>query len=309
MIPSVLFYHQVTRERRADHYWLRSQQTVDQFRAAMTEVREHWHPLHVDEFVWIHNNGRRWPKRSVLITFDDGFKNNLWAAEVLHELGMSALIFVISGVVGTDYQPWYVRFAQVMSTRKRDQWTCPWGEVDYGNSASRRRWLKATKEHLLSLRPDDRDQALSLLATAVGAPVDAARDPDLDFVNAGDLRRLQELGMVIGGHSRTHDNLTKCSAEELKAEMVDSSDHLSELAGCPIRYFSYPDGRFNAASREVARERFDAAFSTQNRYTAPDLWSYPRRSGDGVTDVRSVLSTWFPLKRQAIDAAKRALKY
>ena len=309
MIPTVLFYHQILKQPRPEHYFLRSATTIDQFRSAMTTVKQQWHPLSIEEFAWIQKNGGRWPKNSVLITFDDGFKNSLWAAEVLRELEMSAVFFVISGVVGTRFQPWYVRFAHLLTSRQRDSWECSWGAVDFRNQVSRRRWLKRTKEHLLSVRAAERDAALEELAQAVGASSHHAGDADLEFFDAGDLRQLQALGMTVGGHSRTHDNLAACSPTELQAEIVDSSDELGHYAGAPIRYFSYPDGRFNASTVRIARQRFDAAFTTETRYTAPDPWRFPRREADGVDDVRRVLSLRFPAKRRAINAAKRILRF
>lgn len=309
MIPTVLFFHQVVRQPRPEHYALRSANTVDQFRSMMIVLKESYHPLSIDEFTWIHQHGRRWPKKAVLVTFDDGFKNNLWAAEVLRDLEMTATFFVLSGVVDTQFQPWYIRFSELMTSRQRDSWKCSWGAVDFSSDFSRRRWLKATKEHLLSLRPAPRDAALEELAEAVGAPSVDRCDPDLAFFSSDDLRQILSWGMTVGGHSRTHDNLGACNPEELQGEIIDSTDELELLTGNPIRYFCYPDGRYNTDALNLTRQRFDAAFTTASRYTAPDLWRYPRRSADGCRDVRRVLSPWYPLQRKVIDTAKRWLRF
>ncbi len=309
MIPRVLFFHHVVRRARPEHYLLCQATTLEQFRATMITVKERWHPLSMDEFVWIHRHGKPWPKNAVLITFDDGFKNNLWAAEVLRDLDLNATFFVISGVVGTRFKPWYVRFGELISKRKRESWSCTWGTVDFQNEFSRRRWLKQTKEHLLALRPAARDTALMQLAEAVGAEGHDQGDPDLEFVSAGDLRRLRQLGMTLGAHSRTHDDLTACGRPELQSEVVDSADELVQAAGGPIRYFSYPDGRHNTETVEIVRARFDAAFTTEVRYSAPDLWRFPRRAADGGCDVQRILSPWFPARRKIIDLAKRILRF
>jgi peptidoglycan/xylan/chitin deacetylase (PgdA/CDA1 family) len=309
MIPVVLYYHQVVRQPRPDHYLLQSASTLEQFRRAMLVIKEQWRPLAVDEFAWTYRNGRRWPKRAVLVTFDDGFKNNLWAAEVLRELEINAVFFVISGVVGTRFQPWYVRFAELISRRRRDACACSWGAVDFRNEFSRRRWLKQTKEHLLASRPPAREESLQEIAEALGAAERDQQDPDLEFFGTEDVRRLVSLGMTVAAHSRTHDNLTACSPRERQDEIVDSAAELEQHAGAPVRYFSYPDGRFDDGVVEMARGRFDAAFTTEMRYTAPDLWRYPRRAADGYGDVRVVLNPWFPAKRNAVDAVKRVLRF
>lgn len=309
MNPVVLYLHQVVRDPRPGHFSLSSATTLDRFREMMVELKTHHHPLTMDEYVWTYRNGGRFPARSVVITFDDGFKNNLWAAEILHELGMEATIFVIAATIGTDFQPWYVRFAELLSARPASKWKCSWGEVNFDDQFSRRRWLKATKEHLLSLPPDGRDAALDELTTALGLAGRKFADPDLAYVDAADLRRLVELGMVIGGHSRTHDNLAARHGAQLHDEIVDSSDEIAQLTGQPVRYFSYPDGRYNSEGHALARQRFDAAFAAHPAYRTPDLWRVPRRTADAGANLSKVLSPWHPLERRLIDTAKRVLRF
>jgi peptidoglycan/xylan/chitin deacetylase (PgdA/CDA1 family) len=243
----------------------------------------------------------------VVITFDDGFKNNLWAAEVLKELDLPATFFVLSGVIGTQFKPWYIQFGELITHRTREAWQCSWGAVDFRQNLNRRQWLKRTKEHLLALRPPARAEALQEIAEQSGSIICQQIDPDLEFMNAGDLRRLAELGMTLGGHSKSHDNLAACSKEELQTEILDSSDELEALSGAKIRFFSYPDGRFNPMVLELARARFEAAFSTEVGYTARDLWQFPRRAADGA-DLASVLSRYYPARRVLIDRIKRAIR-
>ena len=43
---------------------------------------------------------RIWPERTAVITFDDGYVDNVAACEALHARGMRATWFVVSGSVG-----------------------------------------------------------------------------------------------------------------------------------------------------------------------------------------------------------------
>ncbi len=115
--------------------------------------------------------------------------------------------------------------------------------------------------------------------------------------------------MTVGAHSRTHDNLTACDADALHDELEVGTDELQQYLRQPIRSIAYPDGRFNHSVLEIARRRFDTAFTTESRYSAPDAWQVPRRAADGVADVREVLSPMFPLKRRGINSVKRLLRF
>jgi len=307
MRPTVLFYHQVVRRPRPDHYFFRQSLTLDQFREAMEFVRRHYHPLSAERMWRLCQDGDRFPPRSVLITFDDGFRNNLLAAEILHELGMNALFFVLSGTIDTDFKPWYLRFAHILSTRRRASCQAAWGAVSFDEAMARRRWLATAKEHLLATPPLERDRQLEQLAKELECPPIDPEDEDYDFLGANDLRRMRELGMTIGGHSATHDNLPRCNDAELKSEMIDSSERLAAASDGPIEYFSYPDGRYDARVLAIARGQFRMAFAASCHLPKNDLWRYPRRAADDCTEVSSVLSRWYPLRRRAAETAKRLL--
>ncbi|MEA5621049.1 polysaccharide deacetylase family protein [Cronbergia sp. UHCC 0137] len=52
--------------------------------------------------------------------------------------------------------------------------------------------------------------------------------------------------VTIASHSVTHpDDLTKLPEDELKVEIIDSKRILEENLGIPIRYFTYPVGKYN----------------------------------------------------------------
>ena len=136
-------------------------------------------------------------------------------------------------------------------------------------------------------------------------PIDPA-DEDYDFLGANDLLRMRELGMTLGGHSATHDNLTRCNDAELQNEMIDSSQQLAAASEGPFGYFSYPVGRSDLRVLAMANRRFRMAFAASCHLPKGDLWRYPRRAADDCT-VSSVLSRWYPLRRRAAETAKRLL--
>ncbi len=306
-VPIVLFYHQVLRKPRPEHFFFRQALTVDEFSAAMRLIQKRYRVLTADEFYWLARNGESISPLSVLITFDDGFRNNLLAAEILQQLGMSATFFVLSAPLESEFVPWYLRFAHILSARRRESCQAPWGAVRFSNRLACRRWRAAAKEHLLACSPAQRDAELNQLSDELAAPPIDPTDEDYRFMNAADLLRLRELGMSIGGHSATHDNLTRCDDTELRREMLDSADRLAEASGGPIEDFSYPDGRFDDRVLAVARRRYRMAFAASSRVGGADMWRIPRRGADDCRDVRRVLSRWYPFRRRAAEMAKRLL--
>ncbi|HEV7517159.1 MAG TPA: polysaccharide deacetylase family protein [Thermoanaerobaculia bacterium] len=83
---------------------------------------------------------------------------------------------------------------------------------------------------------------------------DRARETEREerLLDAEELRRLAASGIEIGSHSRTHRDLTGCSAEELTAEVAGSRQDLETALGRPVHTFCYPYGRLDGRARAAA---------------------------------------------------------
>lgn len=116
---------------------------------------------------------------------------------------------------------------------------------------------------------DNRDWALGVLQkldiTAaffiVSGPMEGV--PAARRMNVAMLRELQQCGMTIGAHTRTHPNLASLSAEAMRDEIHGSRSDLEDVLGTKVDLLAYPGGRFNRAVAETARAAgFRAACST-----------------------------------------------
>jgi peptidoglycan/xylan/chitin deacetylase (PgdA/CDA1 family) len=71
------------------------------------------------------------------------------------------------------------------------------------------------------------------------------------------LKELLDEGMTIGGHSRTHPNLTQLPPEQAREEIAGCKEDLERALGSPVQWFAYPGGAFN---RNVARLTEEAGY-------------------------------------------------
>ena len=58
--------------------------------------------------------------------------------------------------------------------------------------------------------------------------------------SAASVRRAYDMGMEIDNHSKTHSNMSKMSAEELKAEIGYVDEKVTEITGEPTKFFRPP---------------------------------------------------------------------
>ena len=90
-------------------------------------------------------------------------------------------------------------------------------------------------------------------------PAGALRRPLLGW---SEVRELSRAGLVIGSHTRTHPNLTRLSAGEAEAEMVESKRAIEHEIQRPVDAFAYPYGYCNETVKRLAAAHFTVACST-----------------------------------------------
>jgi peptidoglycan/xylan/chitin deacetylase (PgdA/CDA1 family) len=108
------------------------------------------------------------------------------------------------------------------------------------------------------------------------------RDDSL-YMNWEQVRELQDAGMTIGSHSRTHPQLTTVDASKLRDEVETSRKDLQEHLGTEPDLFAYPYGAWNA----------DAVAAVQAAgYRAARAYPYgPWNTPDNLFTLRSILVT------------------
>jgi peptidoglycan-N-acetylglucosamine deacetylase len=98
----------------------------------------------------------------------------------------------------------------------------------------------------------------------------------------------------IGGHTLTHQRLTRLPDAEARREVTDGKDALEQIVGAPLRSFCYPGGKYDRQHPDMVRDAgFDVGRTVRRGVTA---WSPPlethttvhayRHLRDGVSALR-----------------------
>ena len=102
-VMAILLFHRVTDQIPEDGLTL----STAHFRAVCGLLRRQFRVVPVAEIFNAVRSGREMPPRTVAVTFDDCYRDNLFAARVMAEHGLPAAFFVPTGYVGTDRMfPW-----------------------------------------------------------------------------------------------------------------------------------------------------------------------------------------------------------
>jgi peptidoglycan/xylan/chitin deacetylase (PgdA/CDA1 family) len=226
--------------------------------------------------------GRSLPSNALAITFDDGYADNLGAAQVLARHGLSATFYITAGCLAGGEPFWPSELRSLMAGIKGPELLVSAAGVELRlpvatpaeKQAAVGRLTKAFKAHTVPVREALR-QRLRELSSNTGAA-----SPMLTW---DQVREMHRLGMVIGSHTMTHPNLPNAGPERARVEIVESKARLEAEIGAPVTMFSYPNGGAERyMTREVAtivREAgFAAATTSRNAFAGPssDLFALER---------------------------------
>ncbi len=259
-------------------------------------------------------------KRSVAITFDDGYVDNLTTAlPLLEKRDVPATVFILTSTIGAEREFWWDALARVFLTTpslprvlelefagETRRWDLGDGaECAPGELRTFRDWRikrdgpghprdRTLGEVWLTLFRSPRDVTEDLFAQVVAwAGVDRAGSRDAHPMTASELDRLCASDLIeIGGHTMRHPPLDTLTPEEAEREIAGGRRDLSEMIGRDIATFAYPFGRCGGRVPDIVRDAGFSAACTAAQFLAVgkvDPYRIPRlimRDWDGDTLAR-----------------------
>jgi len=273
----VLTYHRVGRRHELwpDASSL-AECTTAGFEAQMTWLREHATPVDIAAVLQILDGERRPPNRPVLITFDDGYREDMARVRPCCErLGIRPLVFLPTAFIGTARRFWWDRVAICIKTavcrelRVRLEGE---GEValPLATVAGREQAVERLTAHVKRLSPVAREELLAGLERelGVGSTALAERPGVLAWEEARELQTCFD----FGAHTVTHPVLSSLGTEELRRELAESKAEVARhLGGCHTFAIPFGGGSDYAAEtvRVAAEEGYRAVFSLEDSLRAP----------------------------------------
>lgn len=295
----ILLYHRIT---EIDHDPWSLCVKPNNFRRHLEVLNNNFEVIKLSELLE-YINSCEIPNNSVVITFDDGYRDNIEIAEfMLEEYGLPFTIFITTGNVDKGNEFWWdalekailhkkthAELLELNIYKKHYKWRFP-NQSDEIDSHLLKIYYEVWKI-LQSLSIEDRNSVLKDIIDWSGHD-EKARETHSTF-NSDDIRLLGNSKLVeIGAHTVNHPKLAALSRNEQLKEIIESKEYLENLLGQSVDYFSYPFGGmgdYNSVSTEIVKEKgFLCAYNNLEGVVTPDgdIYNLPRIY---VNDVDSSL--------------------
>jgi peptidoglycan/xylan/chitin deacetylase (PgdA/CDA1 family) len=208
------------------------------------------------------------PPKSIAVTFDDGYADNLYQAKpILEKYAVPATVFVCTGYAGKEF--WWDELERLVLSSRADlralylhvsesrlQWDQPKvsPEPDSPEDISSRSRLHHALYHLL-LTLDVEDQTHLMNTVRIWSGVSSDATSTSCGMNHEELLQLADGGLIeLGAHTRHHPMLPQLSLERQREEIISSKKDLEELLDRQVEGFAYPNGRATEDAKQIARE-------------------------------------------------------
>jgi peptidoglycan/xylan/chitin deacetylase (PgdA/CDA1 family) len=234
-------------------------------------------PLTGEQFAEVLTGRAALPPRACLITFDDGWYDNLaHALPVLQKHGVPAVLFVATDYIGSDRPFWQERATRLLfnvwqsRTHAKEVFTKLGAPhvTDLNETAAR----EAVRECVSRLKNEPHDGVAKLIAElqAILASTGAASVDEDRFLDWQQVETMAKSGLVtIGSHAVSHLPLTSLDPGRVASELETSRRQIESRLKIRPALLAYPNGDCNKTVADLAKAAgYSFAFTTERGYVA-----------------------------------------
>jgi peptidoglycan/xylan/chitin deacetylase (PgdA/CDA1 family) len=220
-------------------------------------------------------------EKSILVTFDDGYKNNIThAMPILKSLNIPATIFPATGNIENRSCFWFDRLDYGFQNYKAlGNNVVVYDQKRYDINSNNRIALRGVlKEIIFSIKSPERndneamasaEKLITYFESTTGKKLNdiAESDPWCGLMTWEDLHSAVESGISVGSHTSDHARLGLLNSDEVRHQLKHSKSTLEQKLGISCDFFCYPNGSYNESVLDIVKETgYRAAITTDEGF-------------------------------------------
>lgn len=264
---AILMYHGVTDKRIIN--W--TQVPAHEFRGQMRYIRRRCNPVGLMKAVEILGKNCHDHNHSIVVTFDDGFKNNYSCAyPIMKTFTIPSTVFLTTsfvdkdprygGILWTDY---ISSILQSTAKNHLDLTDFDLGRIDLSDSLKRYHAKGRICFELKKLDYERKNRIIEEIGRRLECGVSEYDYSIFRSLDWDDVDMLSKEGLMeFGAHTVNHEILPRLPHDVMEKEILDSKRIIENRTGKPITAFAYPNGSFNDEVKGRVSSHFDCALTS-----------------------------------------------
>lgn len=289
----ILMYHRIAQAKEDN--WLLNVSPAH-FEEQMVVLKKYGIPMALQDIITKNPVGEG--KKGIVVTFDDGYADNLYNAKpVLERHDIPATFFIVSGIIDSGQEYWWDELEKIIF---EDDLILPEhfriGNRNYTwprETTSKNQLLYGIGSALRPLHNYARREFMDVLRLLNGKV-----KPQYLPLTYEELLQMASCGLFeIGAHTVSHPTLATLDQQQQEHEIAESKEQLEEMINRPVNSFAYPYGSYCDLSISLLQKlEFECActVTTEPVHSSCDPYQLPRfavRDWDG-DEFEKYLQNW-----------------
>jgi peptidoglycan/xylan/chitin deacetylase (PgdA/CDA1 family) len=255
--PLILMYHRILNEDDDQMRYAQRSLVVSEriFASQMAFLVRKYNFIPLSKLADALIENRTLPKWSLVITFDDGWRDNFSCAfPVLQIYKIPATIFLTVNYIESNRTLWFLRIGYILASnilapekimKILSSFTGGYASPYPGDTG----FMELLKKYKMDVI-ENLINRLSEESSNSGIESSDSRE----MLNWNEIVSMKQFGVDFGSHGLSHSILTLLSPAEIKEELCLSKMILEEKIGEKVLSFAYPNGNHDPKVRSLVRE-------------------------------------------------------
>ena len=212
-------------------------------------------------------------KKNIVITFDDGYKDNLVnALPILNKHKVPATIYITTKFLSKDCSIWWYEIKELIWKKSSLKFKFFQKNFNFNlkSISDKKKCYEILCKEFKKLNYKKQNLLLEIITNNK-----KRKQYKKELLNKNELKLINKNKLItIGSHTHNHLSLKNISKKECEQELAKPKKILEKILKHKINHFAYPYGSFSDVSNKVAKlvqdENYKSASTTQINFIEPN---------------------------------------
>ncbi len=254
----ILAYHKISDDLPN---YLGLNTTIAGFEKQIRYLKQHYNVISLSDAVDLIQSGEKLSEDVVVITFDDGYKDNYTNAfPIIKKYNIPVTIFLAAGLIGSKRNLWFGNITEMLTgTTKNsiDLEIFGLGKYPIDRLKQKEKAIITIIKYAKKLRKEE----IQSLIKCISEKLEINYSESEQMLSWDEIIEMKKNGVSFGTHTMTHTILTNISLKESEYEIVESKRLIEERLKAKVSFLSYPNGSAADFNKEIIKILKDNGFS------------------------------------------------